>query len=85
MAMRTAAIRTKLSEYISVADDEKIKAMYVLFKNDINSGLAWWQNDDLIAEFDADHKNWKEGKMKGHSIEDVRKTIKELKLKRDSQ
>lgn len=83
--MRTAAIRAKLSDYISVADDEKVKAMYVLFKNDINAELEWWRDNKLIKEFDDDYKNWKEGKAKVFSLEEVQASIKELQFKRDSK
>ena len=83
--MTTAAIRAKLNDYISVADDDKIKAMYVLFKNDINSELEWWQDKGLVKEFDADYKNWKEGKEKGHSLDEVKASIKKLQVKRDAK
>lgn len=33
--MTTLAIRQKLSNYIHVADDKKVKAMYALLKDDI--------------------------------------------------
>jgi hypothetical protein len=33
--MTTAAIREKLSNYMQVADDKKVKAMYALLKEDI--------------------------------------------------
>ena len=82
--MRTTAIRAKLNDYILIADDEKIKAMYVLFKNEINSELEWWKDNDLIWAFDSDYKKWKEGKMEGHSIEDVKASIKKLQLSSSS-
>jgi predicted transcriptional regulator len=34
--MTTASIRKKLSDYLLVADDKKIKAIYTLLENDIN-------------------------------------------------
>jgi len=83
--MKTAAIRTKLNDYISIADDEKIKAMYVLFKNEINSELEWWQDKELVKTFDGDYKKWKEGKMVGHTVADVQASIKKLQLKRDAK
>ncbi|WP_133162566.1 hypothetical protein [Flavipsychrobacter stenotrophus] len=83
--MTTAAMRAKLNDYISVADDDKIKAMYVLFKNDINSELEWWQDKHLVKEFDVDYKNWKEGKVKGHSLDEVKASIKKLQVKRDAR
>lgn len=33
--MTTLAIREKLSNYMQVADDKKVKAMYALFKEDM--------------------------------------------------
>ncbi len=33
--MTTVAIRKKLADYMKVADDKKIKAMYALLKDDI--------------------------------------------------
>ena len=36
--MTTVAIRQKLSNYLQVADDKKIKAMYALLEDDINKG-----------------------------------------------
>lgn len=83
--MTTTAIRAKLNDYISVADDEKIKAMYVLFKNEINAELEWWQDKELVKELDTDYKMWKEGKVKGHSLDEVRASIKKLQVKRDAK
>ncbi len=34
--MTTLSIREKLSNYMQVADDKKVKAMYALFKDDIS-------------------------------------------------
>ena len=36
--MTTVAIRKKLADYIKVADDKKIKAMYALLEDDIEHG-----------------------------------------------
>ena len=36
--MTTLAIRQKLSAYLQVADDKKVKAMYALLKDDIKMG-----------------------------------------------
>ena len=83
--MTTTAIRAKLNDYILIADDEKIKAMYVLFKDEINSELEWWQDNDLLKAFDADYKKWKEGKVVGHSIADVKASIKKMQVKRDAK
>jgi len=83
--MKVAAIRDKLNDYIRIADDEKIKAMYVLFRNEIDSDLAWWQNKDFIKELDADYKNWKSGKAKGYTIDEVEDKINQIRLKRGAK
>ncbi len=83
--MKTAAIRDKLNDYIRIADDEKIKAMYVLFKHEINTELAWWQNNDFIKELDADYKKWKSGKAKGYTIDEVKESINQMRLKRNAK
>jgi hypothetical protein len=36
--MTTAAIREKLSTYIQIADDKKLKAVYTLLEDDIQEG-----------------------------------------------
>jgi len=36
--MTTVAIRKKLSNYLQIADDKKIKAIYALLEDDINQG-----------------------------------------------
>ena len=36
--MTTLAIRQKLSDYLQVADDKKIRAIYTILEDDINEG-----------------------------------------------
>lgn len=39
--MTTVAIRKKLADYLKIADDKKIKAMYALLEDDIEQGLTY--------------------------------------------
>ena len=80
--MKVAAIREKLNDYIRIADDEKIKAMYVLFKNEINNELEWWKDKDLLKRFDDEYANWKNGKTKGYSLKDLDEKIEQMRSKR---
>ena len=42
-------------------------------------------DNDLLKAFDADYKKWKEGKVVGHSIADVKASIKKMQVKRDAK
>lgn len=83
--MKVATIREKLSDYIRIADDEKIKAMYVLFKSEMNEELEWWQNNDLLQTFDTEYANWKTGKTKGYSLKEVDEKIEQTRAKREGK
>ena len=57
--MTTLAIREKLSNYMQVADDKKVKEMYALLKDDIKQeeriSIEQYNNeiDDAVAEVKA--------------------------------
>ncbi len=57
--MTTVAIRQKLSAYLQVADDKKVKAMYALLEDDIKSSesisLEQYNKElqEALAEADA--------------------------------
>jgi len=80
--MTVGAIREKLSDYIRIADDEKIKAMYVLLRNEIEEEPVWWQNKQLLQEMDTEYDNWKSGKAEGYTIDEVSKEMKNEDVKR---
>jgi predicted transcriptional regulator len=56
--MTTAAIREKLSNYMQVADDKKVKAMYALLKDDIKQEerISIEQYNKEIDEAEAEVK-----------------------------
>ena len=57
--MTTLAIRQKLSAYLQIADDKKVKAMYALLEDDIKMGenvsIEQYNKeiDEVLAEADA--------------------------------
>jgi len=73
--MDTSTIRQKLYEYIRVADDKKVKAIYTIMENDVNQLYEWWNDKELIAELDSRSSDLKSGKDKGSSWEDVKKEL----------
>ena len=48
--MNTSTIRQKLYEYIKVADDKKVIAIYTMIETDANELYEWWLDKELIAE-----------------------------------
>lgn len=74
--MNTSTIRKKLSEYIKVADDKKVKAIYTIVEREINEMDHWWDNKDLIGELNSRSEDLKSGKDKGIGWEELKKGIK---------
>jgi len=65
--MTTVAIRKKLSDYLKVADDKKIKAIYALVEDEIEQTELDYPAE-LKAELDSRLDNYKKGtKMIGAS------------------
>jgi hypothetical protein len=50
--MTTAAIRERLYDYIRVADDKKVKAIYTLLEDQIIAEKFDWSQDADFAELD---------------------------------
>jgi len=73
--MNTSTIRQKLYEYIRVADDKKVKAIYTMIESDVNELYEWWNDKDLIAELDSRSADLKSGKDVGYSWDEVKKEL----------
>ncbi len=79
--MTTTAIRDRLYDYIRVADDKKIKAIYTMLESEIED-VAWWKDDGFVKKLDAEYNDWKTGKIKGYTTSEVKERIEQLRLKR---
>jgi hypothetical protein len=58
--MTTLAIRKKLADYMQVADDKKVKAMYALFEDDIEQEMLEYTGA-LKEKLDAGQAYYKSG------------------------
>jgi len=58
--MTTVAIRKKLSEYLKVAADKKIKAIYALVEDEIEQSELEYTNE-LKTELGKRYDNYKKG------------------------
>jgi hypothetical protein len=58
--MTTVAIRKKLAEYMQVADDKKVKAIYALFEDEIEQEEIEY-TDEFKTELDRRYEYYKNG------------------------
>jgi putative addiction module component (TIGR02574 family) len=73
--MTTTAIRQKLYEYIRVADDKKVKAIYTMVEDEINEDFDWTKDKEFIAELDRRSAQLKSGEVKGIPWEEVKNKL----------
>ena len=77
--MTTAAIRERLYDYIRVADDKKIKAIYEIFEDQMTPPVDWSEDKEFVAELDERVRRWEEGIDKGYSLDEVKASLEQLK------
>ena len=80
--MTVATIREKLYDYIRIADDKKIKAIYMMLEDQIAEELEWWKDVHFSADLEKRYNAWKKGEDKGFSKNDIKESIAGLKKKR---
>jgi len=80
--MTTTAIREKLYDYIRVADDEKIKNIYLLFEDQMAPAVDWSEDEEFVAELDERVRRREEGIDKGVSMEEVEAELERLRNER---
>ena len=80
--MTTSLIREKLVSYLKVADEKKVKAIYTMVEDEINTNENDWDND-FIKELEKRSKQFAEGKAKTYTWAETKKAAtKNLKLKK---
>jgi len=79
--MTTSAIREKLYDYIRIADDKKIKAIYRMLEDDIAERVDWWKDKDFTKELDEEFELWKSGKQKAFSLDEIDAEILAARVK----
>ena len=83
--MKASVLRDKLYDYIRVADDKKIKAIYVMLENEIEEEIAWWKDKEFMKDLDSEYADWKSGKVKGYTLEETNASIDQLRIKRNGK
>jgi putative addiction module component (TIGR02574 family) len=58
------SIRQKLYDYIRVAEDRKVKAIYIMLEEEIEEAYDYWNDKNFVAELDKRSADYKSGKVK---------------------
>lgn len=80
--MTTSLIREKLYDYIRVADDKKVKAIYTMLEDEIIETNEWWKNNAFVEELDTRFNNLDTGIDKGVTTTQLKTSIDKLRKKR---
>ena len=80
--MSNAAIRNKLYDYIRVADDKKLNAIYNLLENEIEQTNEWWKGKKFTKELDNRYQALENGSDKGFTIEQLQKSVTKLRTQK---
>jgi hypothetical protein len=77
--MTTTVIRERLYDYIRVADDKKIEAIYTLPEDQIIPGNHWSEDEEVVAELDERVRRYEAGIDPAFSVEEARSSLNEMK------
>ena len=78
--MTTAIIRERLQDYIRVADDKKLKAIYTLLEDQIVPESHWSEDEKFVAELDERVRRYKAGIDPSFSIEEAKSSLNQMKM-----
>lgn len=80
--MTTTIIRQKLTAYLSVADDKKIKAIYTMVEDDIDTIANDW-DAAFVKELNSRSKSFENGTAKTYTWEETKSAaIKRVQSKK---
>ncbi len=75
--MKTTAIRQELHNYLEVAEDKKVKAIYTMMQDSIK-GTAVDYSDEFKAELDSRNEGYKNGSAKMITAQESKKRIQKI-------
>jgi hypothetical protein len=75
--MTASSIRQKLYDYIRVAEDKKVKAIYTMLEGEIEGTYDYWNDKEFVAVLDKRSEDHKSGRVKGIAWEDAKAQIME--------
>src|SRR5665647_831779 len=82
MSNASLTIRHKLYDFIRVADDKKLNAIYHLLENEIEQTQEWWKDKLFTTELDNSYEAMENGTDKGFTLDELEKSISKLRKKK---
>lgn len=80
--MTTTAIRKKLVDYLKIADEKKVKAIYTMVEDEISTAENDW-SENFLKELNRRSRQFKNGDGKTYTWEETKRTaIEKAKAKR---
>jgi hypothetical protein len=83
--MNTLTIRKKLHQYIEVAQEKKVKAIFAMVEDEIEETGNHWNDERFVAELQRREISYLEGKAKTYTLEQTlartKRSIKKTKSK----
>jgi hypothetical protein len=76
------AIRNKLYDYIRVADDKKLHAIYSLLENEIEETSEWWKDKSFTMELERRYHALEKGSDKGITIGQLENAVEKARKKK---
>ena len=76
------AIRNEICDFIRIADEKKINALYELLEQDIEAKKGWWLDANVVEELESRYNALKSGEDKGVSLDEVTGSIAEKRKKK---
>lgn len=76
--MTTITIRKKLTDYINIADDKKVKAIYTLLENEIEEEeYDKWNDQNFVTEMSRSKQEYKNGSAKLYTFDEVERRARQ--------
>ena len=79
------SIREKLYDFIRVADDKKVKAIYLMLEDDIEQTREWWKDSNFTKELDSRMEALESGTDKGTNLNELENSIDQIRKKRNGR
>ncbi len=83
--MNSDNLRERLYDYIRIADEKKVKAIYTMLEDTITGELEWWNDKTILDEFQNRYEDWDSGKTRGYTMSEIYEEISRLKKKKNSK